>query len=365
MEGKCIRGSNSIDQISGDTLWLKLTNSGMDTLQAIFTNPCSNNIRELIVEVNIGLTVDLGPDTLIHPDSTLALNTGAGFQSCIWQDGSRDSIYTVTQQGLYWATCVDECGNTSTDTIQVCQMAIEMAHSYDDCLPGADQTWCAQIRGGMAPYQYNWQGLSSSTDSCTTTDNQTDGDMVLTITDADGCSQTVSLLNYQFPRQPNIVLDTVQFSITGQEDGILAVNHLNPSTGTLSYQWNTGATTATLFNLSAGTYTVTVTSPAGCMETASAVLTELGMPLFPNVFTPNDDGNNDVFRLINVPDGDVEQFRVFNRWGQVVLDAAGGIPAWDGTYKGVPQPTDVYLYHIHYRSGGTLIEQRGELTLLR
>ena len=61
-------------------------------------------------------------------------------------------------------------------------------------------------------------------------------------------------------------------------------------------------------------------------------------------------------------------FRVFNRWGQLLYDNEHPEIGWDGTYKGTPQPSDVYFYQIVLsREIGPeeSIAFEGEVSLLR
>lgn len=71
----------------------------------------------------------------------------------------------------------------------------------------------------------------------------------------------------------------------------------------------------------------------------------------PNLFTPNGDEVNDFFRLTN-RQIDVAgiigylEFRVFNRWGDLVYDNSNGLEGWDGNINGEPAPAEVYGYYI-------------------
>lgn len=86
----------------------------------------------------------------------------------------------------------------------------------------------------------------------------------------------------------------------------------------------------------------------------------------PNLFTPNQDGTNDVFRLITdcaLPDA---RMRIYNRWGQVVYDGHPVQPGWNGEFRGKAQPMEVYAYVIEYDDpweGARVL--RGDVTLLR
>ncbi|MEZ4988387.1 MAG: gliding motility-associated C-terminal domain-containing protein [Saprospiraceae bacterium] len=86
----------------------------------------------------------------------------------------------------------------------------------------------------------------------------------------------------------------------------------------------------------------------------------------PNIFSPNKDGRNDVFRPFFPAEMDVVEVYVFNRWGQKVFestDTANG--GWDGKVNGKDAPADVYIYRIRYGQGNTQTEVSGEVTLVR
>ncbi|MCO6493278.1 MAG: choice-of-anchor L domain-containing protein [Phaeodactylibacter sp.] len=120
-------------------------------------------------------------------------------------------------------------------------------------------------------------------------------------------------------------------------------------------------------------FTVIAGYPDGsCRDTASLSI-EVALPVVkvPNAFTPNGDGHNDFFSY--VIDGNIRQvleFRVFNRWGQLVFEAGplppGTFPGWDGTFRGRPQPSEVYFYLLRLeRYDGEVETRQGEVSLLR
>lgn len=88
----------------------------------------------------------------------------------------------------------------------------------------------------------------------------------------------------------------------------------------------------------------------------------------PNAFTPNNDGFNDRFVPLGIIEQNVLEFKIFNRWGQAVYDNpninnSGG---WDGTFQGVQQPSESYIYLLRYHiQGQEEIVLRGEVTLIR
>lgn len=153
----------------------------------------------------------------------------------------------------------------------------------------------------------------------------------------------------------------------------LPVDFINNSTGLGSSDWNLGnevlstnENPSTTYE-SAGTYTVTliVTTPAGCKDTAKAVIKvfdEISI-FIPNVITPNGDLNNEIFKpVINNP---VDQFKgiIFNRWGGKVSEF--DLNGWDGKNdKDIPVASGVYAYVISFNYDGKFFSYHGSVTVL-
>jgi gliding motility-associated-like protein len=113
---------------------------------------------------------------------------------------------------------------------------------------------------------------------------------------------------------------------------------------------------------------LTVTSKYNCRATDSVLIN--AKPCceiyFPNAFTPNNDGKNDLFRPVTIGTHEISAFRVLNRWGQVVYESRNERGGWDGSYSGKPQDMGTYFYHVKYKcADGNYYEDKGELTLVR
>ncbi len=85
----------------------------------------------------------------------------------------------------------------------------------------------------------------------------------------------------------------------------------------------------------------------------------------PTGFTPNGDGLNDYFGpLGKVPDSYILQ--IFNRNGETIFKSSSMESRWNGMYKGVRQPGDVYIYMIHYKDiQNKPHQQKGTFVLIR
>ncbi len=112
---------------------------------------------------------------------------------------------------------------------------------------------------------------------------------------------------------------------------------------------------------------LTVTDPYGCKASTNQQLNPDACcsVLFPTAFTPNGDGNNDKYRPIFNGFHVFHEFRIVNRWGQTVFESANSYPEWDGNFNGVPQDMGVYYYFIRYDCGGNVVEEKGDVTLVR
>lgn len=78
----------------------------------------------------------------------------------------------------------------------------------------------------------------------------------------------------------------------------------------------------------------------------------------PDVFTPNEDNLNNDFAIIPAYITDFD-FKVFNRWGELVFNSKNPEIKWDGKFKGKIYGNQLYPYTINYRS--KYFPERGQL----
>ncbi|MDO8368496.1 MAG: gliding motility-associated C-terminal domain-containing protein [Saprospiraceae bacterium] len=91
--------------------------------------------------------------------------------------------------------------------------------------------------------------------------------------------------------------------------------------------------------------------------------------IFPNAFTPNGDGANDVFRPVFPCEVVFSNLRVFSRWGELVFETDEPLTGWDGRINGLDAASDVYVWRVEYEAirAGTQLQfvEKGDVTLLR
>jgi gliding motility-associated-like protein len=113
-----------------------------------------------------------------------------------------------------------------------------------------------------------------------------------------------------------------------------------------------------------------VTNQFGCADTVCAPVAAIVKPLLdmPNAFTPGRPGSRGKNHIVK-PEGfgmGKVMFRIYNRWGQKVFETTDPRQGWDGTFKGVLQPMDVYVYTLEVEfTDGTRATKRGDISLIR
>jgi gliding motility-associated-like protein len=108
-----------------------------------------------------------------------------------------------------------------------------------------------------------------------------------------------------------------------------------------------------------------VTDINGCTDTTCRVEIISLPPAVPSAFTPNGDGENDIFYVYGGPFKTLE-FRIYNNWGEVIYISDKQSEGWDGTRKGIDQPIGVYVYTVFaVTEDGEEHRLSGDVTLLR
>ncbi len=138
------------------------------------------------------------------------------------------------------------------------------------------------------------------------------------------------------------------------------------------YSWNTGGTTQFLDVADTGEYIATVTD-FNCCTNSDTVRIKYASLSYPNAFTPEGINIvNQTFKVIgNVGAISKYQFRIFNRWGQMIFETDDPLEGWDGTKDGSPAPIGTYVYSSVFTSfesgiqSSIDIKNTGTVTLIR
>lgn len=117
------------------------------------------------------------------------------------------------------------------------------------------------------------------------------------------------------------------------------------------------------------TYTVRATNSIGCYgeDAVTVRVFKTGPDIFvPNAFTPNGDGHNDIIRPVLVGIRQLNFFRIYNRWGQLVFQTNESERGWDGKIGGQVQSTNNYVYFVQAIDyTGRTITRKGNIALIR
>jgi len=148
---------------------------------------------------------------------------------------------------------------------------------------------------------------------------------------------------------------------------------LNATAGPGTYSWSpsAGLSDASVLNPFAApsqttTYTLTATTPEGCVSTDTVTVTVMNCVDPMQAFTPNGDGINDYW-IVNMSSCyRTAIVQVFNRYGGKVFESRNYANNWDGTYKGKPLPDGTYYYVVTLELiNGKKAYYKGNVTILR
>jgi gliding motility-associated-like protein len=109
------------------------------------------------------------------------------------------------------------------------------------------------------------------------------------------------------------------------------------------------------------------TNESGCTDSVCRPLQNIIVPRLdvPNAFTPLGNAANNIIYVRGFGIGKMN-WRIYNRFGNLVFSTGDRNQGWDGKYKGTVQPMDVYAYTLEVEfTDGTRTTKKGDITLLR
>ena len=187
--------------------------------------------------------------------------------------GGNGTTATGLSANLYSVTVTDQNGCTTVSTVTIAQPTpITYTSSSTTATCGSsDGSASVVISGGIGPYTYSWSPSGATSASAS---NLAGGAYTVTVTDSRGCTTVAAVT---VPNQNAATASITNFanaSCNGAADGSATVV-ASGSPGPFSYTWSpSGGNGATATGLSAGTYVVTITDPAGCNAAANITITE-------------------------------------------------------------------------------------------
>jgi len=166
------------------------------------------------------------------------------------------------------------------------------------------------------------------------------------------------------------VRDSISLSLGFSRDTVMYVGdtlkvHVVDPSAYDSIRWSTQSTADTILIMTEGPYSVTAYQGSCSAEksfTVTVKKTPDRNPVIANLFTPNGDGYNDHWEILNLADAGPCQVTVFNRYGEQVFSSPDYNNDWDGTSNGKRLANDTYYYFVRCYNQVLL---KGNVTILR
>lgn len=306
-----------------------LTQQGIHWV-AVTVNHCTTT-DSILVNFSASLPIELGNDTVLCQGETITLDASISNATYLWQDNSVDSTFSVSQAGTYWVG-VNTNNCFGSDTIVVTYNPLPAINLGNDTVLCQGETILLDAITPNATYL--WHDNSSNA-----TFNVVQPNTYWVAVTVNNCSSIDSIVVNPSP---------FQAAILGNDTTICLgeTYTLNASTGNGVYFWQDNSSNAT-FNVSQpGTYWVAVTSSA-CSTSDTVVVQfedcEVELEI-PNVFSPNNDGFNDLFSPIRIKGITSMHTLVYNRWGNEIFESNELLIQWDGANN-----TDgTYFWIVNY-----------------
>jgi gliding motility-associated-like protein len=280
--------------------------AGIYTVTLTDANSCTasvsvtvNNIAGPSLQV-----VNFVNETCSYGNGSATVNAvnGAPPYSYLWSNGNGSATASNLHGGTYTITVTDANNCTAINTVTLTNSpgpTLNVTGINMASCGMSDGSCTLTVNSGTQPYSYNWN--SNPPQSTQSLINVPSGIYIVTVTDANGCTNSISATIGQKPGPSATAIS--QNEICGQLNGSANVNATG-GLGTYTYLWSNGQTNSTATGLAQGVYTVTV-SDGGCstaitvnvMETPgptagfSAHPTTLTIMDGPVTFTDNSSGN--------------------------------------------------------------------------
>ena len=350
-----------------------------DTMEYFVTgtdvNGCMNSDTVSVI-INPLPTASAGNNVDICIGDTIQL-TATGGESYNWTNGSflNDNLIfnpnatpDTTMEFIVTVTDSNTCVNT--DSIIVSVFIIEAISDQTICLEDSVQM---NVFGSIGSV-YSWTPstyLSNPNIANPFSTAQEDITYYVSVSDVQGCSDQDSVII--------TVLSAPSASFTSEiEAGCegVVVKFTNTSIDGFSFDWlfGDGETTTDESPTHAFPYgedftaALTVTNTNGCIDNATFSGTALDFEdyfdiFIPNVFTPNGDGENDIFAVeVSGKLNECSDLKIYNRWGQIIFISTGGNTKWDGyTNVGLAVPEGTYFFVVEING----IKKSGPVAIFR
>jgi gliding motility-associated-like protein len=333
----------------------------------------------ILVDVRIHVQKQTANGPLCHGDTNgiivVHATGGNGPYNYAWSNGMSGNTLNNLPGGTFVVTVTDANGCYVSDTIKliepqelISQSAVKNIPCQSACIGKA---W-ANPAGGTPPYSWQWNDALQQTSN--PAHQLCAGTYIVTITDAHNCitHDTVQVIDSSVYMHFGAWQDDTIYE--GQSITIHATNWGNGYT----YSWtpptgldNPGTPAPKASPKVTTTYYVEVHDQWGCSWRDSVtiyvidVICDEPYIYVPNAFTPNGDGKNDVLYAESSVATDVD-FKIYDRWGELVFETKSLSQGWDGTFRGKPVDPGVFVYHLKVTCyNHEIFYKKGNITVIR
>ncbi|WP_083261347.1 T9SS type B sorting domain-containing protein [Crocinitomix algicola] len=311
-------------------------------------------------ESNTEYSIDLGADTVLCDGEelmltpSLSIDVEATFE---WSDGSTGETLNTSEPGTYWVnTQAGSCAVVSdTINIEISDASIEsLVIDTIGCSP-LEVKLEALVSGDIA--MWNWETgdgtIVNSPSSIYTYSEPGTYTIELSAISEENC--------FLVDPDPIVitVLESPDADFTLEPSAVVLdelVHITDNSTGSiLTWEWfyrdelisNDNSFDWVFETIERDVIKLVVTNSNGCSDSIIKKINFETQDIIyiPNTFTPNGDGNNDLFQVVDYY-GIVDRFDIYNRWGELVWTSTSNTNGWDGSYNGVLAQDGVYTWRV-------------------
>ncbi len=278
-------GSGTVNNLPAGSYAVTLTDANGCSLTKTIT------ITQPAVLTLSAVKTDISCFGLTNGSVALGVSGGTAPYTYAWSNGATTQNISNLATGSYSVVVTDANGCSSNASVNIAQptsISLSEITTNPTCFDSNDGTINLTVSGGTSPYTYSWSNGAVSK-------NQTGlvaGTYTVVVTDSKGCTSTKTIT---LTPPPAIVLSNTITSVScfGGNTGAIDLS-VSGGTAPYSYVWSNGTTIQDLSNLTAGTYTVTVTDNKNCSSTSSIVVDEpLVITSNPTTVNVSCAGNND------------------------------------------------------------------------
>ena len=363
--------------LSNTSISNPIANPTITSTYTVTTSDSNNCIgsASVIVTVNPLPNANAGVDDTICLSFSAQLNAGGGlnysWSPSVYLDNSfiANPNCTPLADITYTVTVVDANNCVALDSVIISVLPPPVFNAWGDTTICELQTIEINASGGTT---YSWQptvGLSNPNDSATfvspsitTVYSVIINDNVCDASDTLQVTVTIIPLPDAFAGPDVSVIAGESYNIDADASGNF---NWSPPEGLSCIECEDPVATP----LETTTYTITAINDFGCKAEDSMVISVTcsdNILYIPNVFSPNGNGKNDLFKVRSSGIRELNFLRVYDRWGELVFESADQNIGWDGTYRGKLLPPAVYVFYLKAVCGdGFIIERQGNVTLVR